>query len=82
MQIHLLQHWRFGLGQYVEVKRNGRTTRTGMVDEVMSDGSILWLAAAGVDPREMVERAGDTEIYVKDPPQNPAVEEGRQDRER
>lgn len=82
MQIHLLQDWRLGLGHYVEVKRNGRTTRTGMVDEVMSDGSILWLAAAGVDPREMVERAGGNEIYVKDPRQNPSVEEGRQDRER
>lgn len=74
MQIHLLQDWHLALGHYVEVKRNGRTARTGMVDEVMSDGSILWLAAAGVDSREMVERADGSEIYVRNPRRDPSIE--------
>lgn len=74
MQIHLLQDWHLALGHFVEVKRNGRTTRTGMVDEVMSDGSILWLAAAGVDSREMVERAGGSEVYVRSLRQDPSIE--------
>lgn len=41
----------------------------------MPDGSILWLAAAGVDSREMVERADGSLIYAGYPQHNPLFEE-------
>lgn len=75
MKLHLQPDWNLALGQYVEVQRNGRTTRTGIVEQVMPNGSILWLAAEGVEPREMVERADGSKIYAGYPRQMPAVEE-------
>ena len=75
VQLHLQPDWHLTLGQYVEVQRNGRTTRTGVVEEVMPDGSILWLAAAGVDSREMVERADGSRIYATYPQHDPPFEE-------
>lgn len=65
MQLHREPEWQRALNQYVEVQRNGRIVRDGIVEAVMPDGSILWLSAAGVDSRVMVEREDGTEIYTR-----------------
>jgi hypothetical protein len=59
--------WHRALGHLVEIRLNGQTLRTGVVDAVMPDGSILWLSAEGTNPREMVERACGKEVFARDP---------------
>jgi hypothetical protein len=75
MTLHLQTDWQRTLGQHVEVRRKGKTVRTGTVEEVMPDNSILWIAAAGVSSREMVESAEDTDIYVRYPWDAPPTSE-------
>ena len=65
MGLHRQPDWQRALGQYVEVRRRGRTVRTGVVDAVTSDGSLLWISAEGAHLREMVERADGSEIYSR-----------------
>ncbi|TDT73589.1 hypothetical protein DFO47_11621 [Arthrobacter sp. AG258] len=38
--------------------------RTGVVDSVTDDGCILWIAAHGVHPRMMIERALGFQVWV------------------
>ena len=54
LDLHVQPHWRRLLGQHVEVRRDGEIVRTGTVEDVMSDNSILWISAAGSCPREML----------------------------
>jgi hypothetical protein len=67
MTLHLQTDWQRTLGQHVEVRRKGKAVRTGTVEEVMPDNSILWISAAGASTREMVEREDGSEIYVRYP---------------
>lgn len=67
MDLHLQPDWQRTLGQHVEIRRNGKTIRTGTVEAVTPDNSILWISAAGVDPREMLARADGNEIYTRYP---------------
>lgn len=74
MDLHLQQDWKRALGQYVEVRRGGDIVRTGTVDDVMSDNSILWVSAAGPFHRQMYERTEGFEVYARypwDPPPLP-----------
>jgi hypothetical protein len=67
MHLHLQPDWQRALGQYVEVRRRGEIVRTGTVEDVMPDNSILWISAAGPFPREMLERAEGYEVYARYP---------------
>ena len=67
MDLHLQSDWQRTRGQHVEIRRNGETVRTGTVDAVMPDGSILWISAQGVYTRTLVERADGNEVYMCDP---------------
>jgi hypothetical protein len=67
VELHLQPNWQRLLGQHVEVRRNGETVRTGTVEAVMPDNSILWISANGVYPRQMVERANGSEVYARYP---------------
>ncbi|NWL10306.1 hypothetical protein DM793_03175 [Paenarthrobacter nitroguajacolicus] len=67
MDLHLQQDWQRVLGQHVEVRRQGKTIRTGTVEAVMPDSSILWVSAAGAYNRELVERVDGIEIYAHYP---------------
>lgn len=65
MELHLQPDWQRALGQHVDVRRRGETVRTGTVEDVMPDNSIVWISAAGPIPREMFERAEGYEVYAR-----------------
>lgn len=65
MELHIQPDWRPLIGHTVDVKLNSTTIRTGTVDAVMEDNSILWLAPAGADTRVMVERADGYTIWIR-----------------
>ena len=67
MDLHLQPDWQRALGQLVEVRRHGQVIRTGTVDTVMPDNSILWISTNGTHQREMVERAEGYQIYARYP---------------
>jgi hypothetical protein len=72
--LHFQPDWQRALGQYVEIRRAGKTIRTGVVEAVMPDNSILWIAAAGVLPREMVMKSDGSQVFARypwDPPPPP-----------
>ena len=61
-----LQHdWRVLVGKRVEIRRFERVVRTGIVDSVMLDGSILWVAAGAEGGRQLVERAEDYQVWSR-----------------
>lgn len=64
MRRHLQPDWQRALGQYVEIRLKGKTVRTGTVDAVMPDNSILWISAEVPCPRQMVERADGSQVYA------------------
>ena len=55
--------WTSARGHTVEVWHATFPTRTGVVEDVTADGSVLWLAAHGPDLRIMVEKAEGYEIW-------------------
>ncbi|MCT9623938.1 hypothetical protein HWD94_02225 [Pseudarthrobacter equi] len=65
VDLHLQPDWHRALGQYVEVRLHGKTLRTGVVDAVMPDGSILWISPEGPHPREMIERAHGKQVFAR-----------------
>lgn len=65
MNLHPQPDWSRLLGQHVEIREAGRFVRTGTVDAVMPDLSILWLSAEGPWPREMVEKSGNWEVFAR-----------------
>lgn len=62
---HAQPDWNRLLGQRVEIRKDGSLLRTGIVDAVMPDNSILWLSAEGPWPREMVERSGGNVVFAR-----------------
>lgn len=61
--LHLQEDWQRTLGQYVEIRLKGKTTRRGIVEAVMPDNSILWISAEGPHQRMLVERAYGNEVF-------------------
>ncbi|MHC8609825.1 hypothetical protein ACW4FP_19470 (plasmid) [Paenarthrobacter ureafaciens] len=55
-RFHLQHDWQPLVGELVEIRQHGQCVRSGFVDGVTADGSILWLAAYGAEPRAMFER--------------------------
>ncbi|MFF1255010.1 hypothetical protein ACFVYC_21285 [Pseudarthrobacter sp. NPDC058329] len=47
--------WSLLINALVEIRQNGQVIRTGFVEEVMPDSSVLWLAADRDNPRQMFE---------------------------
>lgn len=64
MDLRPESNWSRLLGQHVEIRQAGRFVRTGTVDAVMPDNSILWLSAEGNWTREMVEKSGSREVFA------------------
>ena len=56
MDLHLQPDWQRALGQHVEIWRDGRFFRSGKVDAVMPDSSLLWLAAEGAVARQIISQ--------------------------
>jgi hypothetical protein len=55
--------WHRAAGTEVEIRRNGVPRHRGFVDDVLVDGSGLWLAAYGVSLRVFVARDENTELW-------------------
>ncbi|MET3774353.1 lipopolysaccharide export system protein LptA [Arthrobacter nitrophenolicus] len=64
MELHWQPDWQRTLGQHVEIRRGRITIRAGTVEAVTADNNVLWIAASGVEPRQMVERANGNEVYA------------------
>jgi hypothetical protein len=74
VDLQLQPDWQRALGQFVEVRRHAEIVRTGMVDDVMPDNSILWVSADGPFHRQMYERAEGFQVFARypwDPPPLP-----------
>lgn len=53
------------LGQEIRVLHSGKEIRAGIVDAVMPDGSVLWIAAGATTPRSMFERVAGYEAWIR-----------------
>ena len=49
--------WNDLVGRQVEVQQHGRTIRTGRVEAMTAAADALWVAAHGVEPRALYEKA-------------------------
>jgi hypothetical protein len=65
MDLHPQPEWQRTLGQYVEIRLNGKTIRSGTVEAVMPDDSILWLSADGPNTREMIQRIDGKQVFAR-----------------
>ncbi|MDQ0801477.1 hypothetical protein QF050_003116 [Arthrobacter sp. SLBN-112] len=59
----LQQDWLLTKGTLVEARHRHHLARTGLVDDVTPDGSILWLAADGALTRHMIDKSDGYEIW-------------------
>ncbi|BCW84027.1 hypothetical protein DM794_19805 [Paenarthrobacter ureafaciens] len=64
-KLHLQHDWLPLVGELVEIRHQDRFVRAGFVDGVTSDGSILWLAAHGAEPRSMFERSQGFSVWIE-----------------
>ena len=65
MNKHEHTHWEDLIGALVEIRHNGQIVRTGMVDEVMPDGSALWVTSDSSHPRRIYEKSEGFMVYVE-----------------
>ena len=55
--------WSQLVGCRVEIRRNRRPVRTGIVDDAMPDSSMLWLAADQNEDRALFDAAEGYEVW-------------------
>lgn len=60
---HPVDDWSILTGHDVEIYIGGKVVDRGRVDDVMADGSILWLKHEGATSRRIIENALGT--YVR-----------------
>lgn len=65
MALQNYPHWRRLIGALVEIRRYDQAVRTGLVEDAMPDSSVLWIAADGVQPRNMYEAAENYKAWVE-----------------
>lgn len=56
--------WSLLTNALVEIRHHGATIRTGVVDAVMPDSSMVWIAADAAHPRQLFEASEGHEIWV------------------
>jgi hypothetical protein len=56
--------WSLLINALVEIRRNGQLIRTGFVEDVMPDSSVLWLAADRTNARQMFEACQGHQVWV------------------
>ncbi len=56
--------WNLLINALVEIRQNGQVIRTGFVEDVMPDSSVLWLAADRDNPRQMFEACQGHQVWV------------------
>ena len=57
--------WKQLIGAHVEVRRQQRLVRRGVVDDAMPDSSIVWLAADAINSRTMYAAAEGYSVWVE-----------------
>lgn len=58
------EEWSQLIAVRVEIRQEGAVVRTGVVDDAMPNSSALWIAADGVDRRQMFEVSRGHEVWV------------------
>lgn len=71
--LYLHTDWCSVKGQSVEVRQLGEYVRSGTVEAVTEDNSILWIAFDGAHRRIMYERAEGHTLWTPSPPANTAT---------
>lgn len=68
--------WSLLINALVEIRQNGQVIRTGFVEDVMPDSSVLWLASDRDNPAKCSKRAKATRsgAHHKHFPANSATE--------
>ena len=61
---HEVKDWTTLKDQMVEIRVDGRATDRGRVDDVMADGSILWLSNDGPSGRRIIVSEPGTSVYL------------------
>jgi hypothetical protein len=64
MDLHLQPDWQRALGQRVEIWKDGRFVRSGTVEVVMPDSTLLWLSAEGALPRQIMSREEGYSVFA------------------
>ena len=59
------QDWSRLIGTPVEVRKDFRLVRAGVVDDAMTDSSALWLAADSVHGRALFTASEGYEIWIR-----------------
>ncbi|WP_458782401.1 hypothetical protein [Arthrobacter sp. D3-16] len=57
--------WERLVGALVQIRRGNQVIRTGIVENVMPDSSVLWLAADGINLRQMYAAAENYAAWVE-----------------
>lgn len=65
MDAYPYHDWNRLIGVPVEVRKNFLIVRTGVVDDAMSDSSVLWLAAEGVHGRTLFAAADEYQVWIR-----------------
>lgn len=64
MDLHLQPDWQRAIGQRVEIWKDGKCVRRGIVEAVMPDDSLLWISAEGMSPRQIIGRYDGHQVFT------------------
>ncbi|XAS74110.1 hypothetical protein VUN82_09895 [Micrococcaceae bacterium Sec5.1] len=64
MDLHLQPDWQRALGQLVEIWKDGKFIREGIVDAVMPDDSLLWISLDGTASRQIIARHDGYQVFT------------------
>lgn len=59
-----IDDWTKLIGHGVEIHERGRIVDQGRIDDAMKDGSILWIAQQGANPRRLWEMLPERYLRV------------------
>lgn len=62
------QNWSRLVGATVEIRRDKRLVRTGIIEHVMPDSSALWIAADATNQRAIFCSADAFEVWIQPRP--------------
>ncbi|MBT2596703.1 hypothetical protein [Arthrobacter sp. ISL-72] len=57
------EDWQLLIGSWIELRRGDQLVRTGEVEAVTSDSSIMWLKFNGTHPRQLVAKTDGYAVY-------------------
>jgi hypothetical protein len=60
-----IKEWNLLIGAPVEIMRRGTLVRAGIVEDAMQDSSVLWVAADGVQGRELFSAGDNYEVWIE-----------------